>query len=196
MADNWGKLILGVLAGAAIWKGIGPNGQQQVTDTLNTCAAEFLRIKQEEERQKGLALLLQAMENLPMEPRPVLPPIDLPVLPIPAAHPKMAVPVETDAHWREVLVAPAVVLILEKKQRQVSPGLPFAGAVSLPIGAVCGWCPSPGQTPFARLDWYCPDSGRFALRLHSDDRRSLFGIPRSGQHGQSQQGHVPGTEPL
>ena len=39
MADNWGKLILGVLAGAAIWKGIGPNGQQQVTDTLNTCAA-------------------------------------------------------------------------------------------------------------------------------------------------------------
>ena len=111
MADNWGKLILGVLAGAAIWKGIGPNGQQQVTDTLNTCAAEFHRIKQEEERQKSLALLLQAVKDLPMEPRPVLPPIDLPVLPIPAAHPIMAGFVETGARWWEVLVAPAVFLL-------------------------------------------------------------------------------------
>ena len=52
MADMWGKLILAALGSAAIWKGIGPNGQQQVIEALNKWAEEGQRKKQEEERQR------------------------------------------------------------------------------------------------------------------------------------------------
>ena len=109
MADNWGKLILGALAGAAIWKAIGPNGQQQVIDALDIWAAEFDRKKQEEERQKRLALIDQSIGSMPKQPQTALPALAT------LDEPKLATPVEPDARWREVIVPPAVIRVLGKR---------------------------------------------------------------------------------
>ena len=65
MADFWRKLILGGLAGAALWRAIGPNGQRQVIESLDTWADEAQRKTQEEERQKLHALIVQAINSVP-----------------------------------------------------------------------------------------------------------------------------------
>ena len=109
MADMWGKLILAALGGAAIWKGIGPNGQQQVIEALNKWAEEGQRDKQEEERQKVLAWIAQAISSMPRQPQPAIPALAT------LDEPKLATPSEPDARWRDVIAPPAVILILGKR---------------------------------------------------------------------------------
>ena len=115
MAINWNKVIVGGLAGVTVWKAIGPNGQRQVIDALDHLAAEFNRRQQEEERQNALDRIIQSMNNPSVALRPILPHLETPAGPSPAVFPFTAAPVEVDARWREVIVPPAVILILGKK---------------------------------------------------------------------------------
>ena len=109
MADIWGKLLLAGLAGVVGWRAIGPKGQREVTEALNLWAEEMQREKQEEQRQNERAMIAQAISNMPMPPAPVIP-----ALPTPVA-PKLAAALEPDLRWREVIVPPAVILILGKR---------------------------------------------------------------------------------
>jgi len=75
MAINWDKVILSGLAGAAVWKAIGPNRQRQVIDALDHLAAEFDRRMRARERQEALDRIIQSLKNSLAEPRPMFPPL-------------------------------------------------------------------------------------------------------------------------
>ena len=107
MAGNLDGWILGALASAAAWQAIGPNKQQQVIEALDRWVDEGQRKKQDEERQKVLAWIAQAM--IPRRPQPAIPALAT------LDEPKLAAPLEPDARWRDVIVPPAVILILGKR---------------------------------------------------------------------------------
>ena len=56
MTSPWGKVILGVLAGVATWKTMGPQRQQGIMNFLNQLAVEAHQQALEKERQQRLAL--------------------------------------------------------------------------------------------------------------------------------------------
>ena len=65
MTSPWGKVFLGVLAGVATWKSMGPQRKQAIMNFLNQLALEAQQQASERERQQRLALL-------PAEPTPPL----------------------------------------------------------------------------------------------------------------------------
>jgi len=109
MADNWIKLILGVAAGAVGWRALGPNRQQMVLDALNKWASEPQKKKQEELLQAAVSWFNQTKGSMSTKPQEALPASTT------LDAPKVAAPVETDAHWLDVIVAAAVILILGKR---------------------------------------------------------------------------------
>jgi len=127
MENPWGKIILGGLAAAATWNSLGPEGKRKA---INVLEATLMTVEQ-------VALALgQQRQQLALPPVPELEPESAPMPPPPqwleealrkhfpdyqssdVAIPIVVAPlpeVETDARWRDVIVPPAVVLVLGKR---------------------------------------------------------------------------------
>ena len=116
MADAWGKVLLAALVATVGWNVLGPNGRQKIWTFLDEAAAigerrrqEEERQRREQERQRQVALINEAALNS-------IKPQALPA-PTPPSAPHLSPPIvlDPDARWREVIVHPAVVLILGKR---------------------------------------------------------------------------------
>jgi hypothetical protein len=127
MENPWGKIILAGLAGLVAWKSLNPDQKQKVGVFLEQVAsvAQQARLAREQQQQR---LALPPGPALPTQaaPPPSLPPWVEAVLlerfpdqqPVVEASPaEVALPplVEPDAKWREVIIPPAVALVLGKR---------------------------------------------------------------------------------
>jgi DNA-binding CsgD family transcriptional regulator len=123
MENPWGKAILGCLAAIVTWKALGPERQHKVIRFLDqvAMAAEQARLARERQEQLFLSPALQLIPAaLPLpEPSPevlryLLPPSGLAAASMPGK-PEVIPAAEPDALWRDVIVPPAVVLVLGKR---------------------------------------------------------------------------------
>ena len=129
MENPWGKIILGGLAAAATWNSLGAERQRKAIEILEVTlvTVEQVAIALGQQRQQ---LALPPVPELEPEPAPTPPPpppqwleeamrkhfpdyrpsaVGIPI--VVATLPE----VETDARWRDVIMPPAVVLVLGKR---------------------------------------------------------------------------------
>ena len=125
MENPWGKIILGGLAAAATWNSLGPEGKRKA---INVLEATLITMEQ-------VAIALgQQRQQLALPPVPVLEPEPAAMPPQwleeamrkhfpdyqPSAVETSSVvatlpEVETDARWRDVIMPPAVALVMGKR---------------------------------------------------------------------------------
>ena len=127
MENPWGKIILGGLAAAATWNSLGVERQQKAIEILEVTLAtvEQVAIALGQQRQQPAPPPVSEVEP---EPAPMPPPPQWleealrkhfpDYQPSASAAPSVVAPLprmETDAQWRDVIIPPAVVLVLGKR---------------------------------------------------------------------------------
>jgi DNA-binding CsgD family transcriptional regulator len=119
--DGVGKLIIGALAGLAVWRGMGESGRQKGLGFLDELAKAQQRYQEEQERQRRLAALQEAVRAALSHPPPLISLAGVgilspkPVLNAPMSPASAPVIQEPDARWRSIIVHPSVVLVLGKR---------------------------------------------------------------------------------
>ena len=125
MSIPWSKIILGSLGVVAAWKSMTPAQQRAVMDFAEqlAIAAEQANIARQQQQRA-----LTSAPQLPPLPDPLAPaatgveealgkyfPHNQPIVEAPPAAKAPMPLVEPDARWREVIVPPAVMLVLGKR---------------------------------------------------------------------------------
>ena len=127
MNNPWDKIILGRLAALGTWNSLGPEGKRKAVEILEATlmTVEQVAIALGQQRQQ---LALPPVPELEPQPAPMPPPPQWmeealrkhfpDYQPSAVGIPSVVAPlpeVETDARWREVIMPPAVVLVLGKR---------------------------------------------------------------------------------
>ena len=128
MEIPWGKLILGGLAGIATWKSFSPDQQQKVLSFVELSVLTLGQVGIALAEQQQLALLASQELKPAPDPTPLPPPPDWlddalrqsfadyqPLSESVTREEPHTLQVDPDGKWREVIVPPAVVLVLGKR---------------------------------------------------------------------------------